>query len=82
MVAGLRTGRRGDWQPIMQNRGEMVRQLPMPPVSAGCRPSGAAGAQSMGENDLLVLYRDRALPMVVVPWVTWQRLLVEMRKRA
>jgi Holliday junction resolvase len=29
----------------------------------------------LGENDALILRRDRAEPMVVIPWRTWCRLV-------
>ncbi len=29
----------------------------------------------LGENDLLFLRRDRAEPMVVLPWRTWARIV-------
>ena len=29
----------------------------------------------LGENDCLFLVRDRADPLVVVPWATWKRLV-------
>ena len=33
----------------------------------------------LGDNDLIFLRRDRAEPMVVLPWETWARLLARMR---
>ena len=29
----------------------------------------------LGENDLIFLRRDRADPMVVLPWSTWERIV-------
>jgi Holliday junction resolvase len=29
----------------------------------------------LGDNDLIFLRRDRADPLVVLPWSTWQRML-------
>ncbi len=29
----------------------------------------------LGENDMLFLIRDRAEPLVVLPWRSWQRIL-------
>jgi hypothetical protein len=34
----------------------------------------------LGEYDLLVLRRDRADPLVVLPWSTWARLLERVRR--
>lgn len=33
----------------------------------------------LGENDALFLRRDRADPLVVLPWRTWERLLKRRR---
>ena len=33
----------------------------------------------LGENDALFLRRDRAEPLVLLPWRTWARLLARMR---
>ena len=33
----------------------------------------------LGENDALFLRRDRADPLVVLPWRTWARLMARMR---
>ena len=32
----------------------------------------------LGENDLIFLRRDRADPMVVLPWSTWVRILARI----
>jgi Holliday junction resolvase len=41
--------------------------------------SGGAGFQTlerwMGDNDLLFLRRDRAEPMVAMPWATYEKLI-------
>lgn len=29
----------------------------------------------LGDNDLIFLRRDRAAPMVVLPWSTWERIV-------
>ena len=29
----------------------------------------------LGENDVLFLIRDRAEPLVVLPWASWERLV-------
>jgi Holliday junction resolvase len=34
----------------------------------------------LGEYDLLVLRRDRADPLIVLPWATWTRLLEKVRR--
>jgi Holliday junction resolvase len=36
----------------------------------------------LGTNDLLILRRDRAQPMVLLPWDTWARLLVRAQTSA
>lgn len=43
-----------------------------------CRASGEGFAtleRWLGDNDLLFLRRDRASPLVVLPWATWTRLI-------
>jgi hypothetical protein len=47
------------------------------------RRSGAGFATTerwLGEFDLLVLRRDRADPIVVLPWRTWAALLAKVRR--
>jgi hypothetical protein len=35
----------------------------------------------LGDNDLLLLVRDRAAPVVVLPWRTWSRILAALTSR-
>ena len=34
----------------------------------------------LGDNDAIFLWRDRAEPMAVLPWRTWELLLTELNK--
>ena len=39
-------------------------------------PPGFVTLESwLGENDALFLIRDRAEPLVVLPWASWERLV-------
>jgi hypothetical protein len=54
------------------------------PAIAECKARKSGGGFTtlerwLGEYDLLVLRRDHADPLVVLPWSTWARLLKRMR---
>ena len=55
-----------------------------PPLHAECkaRASGEGFAvleRWLGQNDLLILKRDRAEPLILLPWRTWVALLRKVK---
>lgn len=60
--------------------GDVVIELPGRTLTAEVKARGSGDGfrileRWLGDNDLLFLRRDRAEPLVLLPWRTWQRLI-------
>jgi hypothetical protein len=67
--------------------GDVVLEVPGVGKLVAESKARAAGAgfktleRWLGDNDVLLLVRDRAAPVVVLPWSTWSRLLAALVSR-